>query len=157
MEFSEIRYLHRLKSGISEVLHLKRILLVEDHAAINTLRSIFLRSEGYEVVCAHDGREAHRLLETEPFHIVVTDSALPQRSGWEVASFANKLGLPVIMSSGWPVRMSAEEVSAWGVDYLCPKPCSLNQLLLLVERALRNGRKRYPRKKACEKVVPKCE
>ena len=27
--------------------------------------------------------------------------------------------------------MSAEEVSAWGVDYLCPKPCSLNQLLLL--------------------------
>lgn len=136
---------------------MKRILLVEDHVAINTLRSIFLRGEGYEVVCAHDGSEAHRLLETEPFHIVVTDSALPQRSGWEVASFACKLGLPVIMSSGWPVRMSAEEVSAWGVDYLCPKPCSLNQLLLLVERALRNGRKRCPRKKACENVVPKSQ
>jgi DNA-binding response OmpR family regulator len=135
----------------------KRILLAEDHEAIATLRTIFLRSEGYEVVCARDGQLAHGLLQTELFHLVVTDSQLPRRSGWEVASLARELGLPVIMSSGWPMRMSPEQVSAWGVDYLFPKPCSFNQLLLLIKKALRKGHRRDRLKKSGEKMVPKAQ
>ena len=122
-----------------------RILLVEDHLALASLRSVFLAAQGYEVICAADGQQAQRLIESEPFNVVVTDSTLPIRSGWEVAQFAKRKELPVILSSGWPVRMSPGQVAACGVDFLCPKPCSLDQLLSVIEKALKPRRKRQRR------------
>jgi len=117
----------------------KRLLLVEDHAALLSLRSIFLTSQGYHVVCAHDALQALSFLDTQLFHLVVTDAALPGPSGWEVAAAARRRNVPVILSSGRPAGISAEEAVSRGVDFLCPKPCSLNQLQLLVEKALRQG------------------
>ena len=128
-----------------------RILLVEDHLALASLRSVFLAGPGYEVICAADGQQAQRLIESEPFNVVVTDSTLPIRSGWEVARFAKRKGVPVILSSGWPVRMSPDQVAACGVDFLCPKPCSLDQLLSVIEKALQPRRKRQ----RCVNPVPK--
>ena len=115
---------------------LGRILLVEDHEALATLRRVFLSQQGYEVACARDGQQARRLLERMPFQVVVTDSALPGTSGWEVATLAKQHGLPVILSSGWPVRMRRWQIAALGVDFLCPKPCSLIQLLGLIQKAV---------------------
>jgi len=57
-----------------------RILLVEDHLALASLRSVFLAAQGYEVICAADGQQAQHLIESEPFNVVVTDSPLPIRS-----------------------------------------------------------------------------
>jgi DNA-binding NtrC family response regulator len=60
-------------------------------------------------------------------------------SGFEVAGVAKRRGVPVILSSGWPVRMGTPELHNLGIDYLCPKPCSLHQLLYLVEDAVENA------------------
>lgn len=114
-----------------------RILLVDDHEALASVRRLFLIQEGYEVVCARSGPQALRLLATDIFHLVITDSVLPELSGWEVASTAKRRGLPVILSSGWPVRMSVGQLAPRGVDFLCPKPCRLPQLLSIVKKALR--------------------
>jgi two-component system, NarL family, sensor histidine kinase EvgS len=115
----------------------KCILLVEDHAALRRLRSAFLTGEGYCVTCAEDGLAALALLDAQPFHVVVTDAALPGASGWEVAEAASARGVPVILSSGWLAAVSAGKVAARGVSFLCPKPSSLSQLQLLIEKALR--------------------
>ena len=128
-----------------------RILLVEDHEALASIRRTFLAQEGYEVVCACDGQQARRLLATDTFHLVITDSALPDLSGWEVASAAKKRGLPVILSSGWPVRISPGQLAARGVDFLCPKPSRLRQLLALVKKALSKPRD------YCGTLVPKSQ
>jgi len=127
---------------------------VEDHQLLANLRRDFLCQQGFEVVCAGDGRQAKRLLKERTFDLVVTDSVLPQTSGWELAGLAKRQGLPVILSSGWPVRLSREQVAARGVDMLCPKPSSLNQLLLSVHAMLQKmgrpgtkGSVRKPRKK----------
>ena len=130
-----------------------RILLVDDHEALASIRRTFLVQEGYEVVCACDGQQVRRLLATDTFHLVITDSALPDLSGWEVASDAKKQGVPVILSSGWPVRMSPSQLTARGVDFLCPKPCRLRQLLWFVKKPLS---KRKPRG-SCETLVPKAQ
>ena len=116
-----------------------RILLVEDHEPLAAMRRAYLTQHGYEVVCARDGQEGCRLLECERFDLVVTDSSLPKTSGWEVATLAKRRHLPVILSSGWPLRLRPEEMAARGVDYVAPKPCTLRRLLSLVETALQKG------------------
>ena len=113
-----------------------RILLVEDHEPLAAMRSAFLTQHGYDVVCAPDGQEGCRLLKCELFDVVVTDSSLPKTSGWEVATLAKRQHLPVILSSGWPVRLRPEQMAMRGIDFVAPKPCTLQRLLSLVERAL---------------------
>ena len=122
-----------------------RILLLEDHAALANLRRDFLMGQGYEVVCCGIGEDARRLLESQPFHLLIADVLLTSDSrqvavcGWEVAAFAKQRGVPVILSSGRLVRLGSRELRSRGIDYLCPKPCSLHQLLCLVENALRKS------------------
>ena len=113
-----------------------RILLVEDHQQLAEMRRAVLMLHGYEVVCVADGKEACRLLDQQLFDLVVTDSELPRVSGWEVATAAKKQHLPVILSSGWPVRLSPQQAATRGVDYIAPKPCTLERLLTLIEKAL---------------------
>ena len=109
-----------------------RILLVEDHEALATLRSAILEQRGHETVCASDGFAACSLLEREPFDLVVTDAELPRGSGREVAAAAKKNHLPVILSTGWP-RRAADRA---GADFVVAKPCSVADFLALVDRAL---------------------
>ena len=121
---------------MQEKIKSRRILLVEDHQQLADLRRAVLTLHGYEVVCAADGKQACRLLDQQSFDLVVTDSELPKVSGWEVATAAKKQDLPVILSSGWPVRLSPQQAATRGVDFVAPKPCTLQHLLALIETAL---------------------
>jgi two-component system response regulator VicR len=116
-----------------------RILLVEDHEPLAALRAAFLAQQGYQVACVRDGQKALRLLPGQSFDLVITDSELPHASGWEVASVAKRWRVPVILSSGWPVRLSPEQIAMRGVDLVAPKPCTLQHLLELVQTALARG------------------
>ena len=113
-----------------------RILLAEDHQPLAAMRRTVLNQHGHEVICAADGKEACLLLAQQPFDLVVTDSELPKASGWEVATAAKKLKVPVILSSGWPIHLSPHQAATRGVDYIAPKPCTLQHLLTLIETAL---------------------
>jgi DNA-binding response OmpR family regulator len=124
------------ETNLRKSLPQARILLVEDHTPLASLRAVLLTHEGYQVVCASEGRKALRLLSGQFFDLVITDSELPHASGWEVASAAKRWKVPVILSSGWPVRMSPEQLALRGVDFVAPKPCTLQQLLALVQAAL---------------------
>ena len=116
-----------------------RILIVEDHLPLANMRRAVLTHQGYDVVCASDGKEACQLLSREHFDLVVTDSELPKASGWEVATAAKRHKLPVILSSGWPLRMAPEQAATRGVDFVAPKPCTIDQLLSLIATALRKS------------------
>jgi len=115
-----------------------RILLVEDHQSLAALRCAVLRQQKYAVVLTGDGQEACRLLETELFDLVVTDSQLPSGSGWEVARAAKKRRLPVILSTGWPVRSPQSR----DVDFVLAKPSTMTQFLALIHVALQKAKSR---------------
>ena len=123
-------------SLITAFMPISRILLVEDHEALAVLRCALLRLQGYEIVLAADGREACRLLEQEPFDLVVTDVELPEGSGWDVATAAKKHQLPVILSTGWPLRA----LNLPEVDFVIAKPSSVAEFLSLVHSALKKPR-----------------
>lgn len=114
----------------------KRILLVEDCAPLALVRSRFLAGQSYRVVCTADGKQAVERLQRESFDLVITDSELPSGSGWEVALAAKQGHVPVILSSGWPIRLPAEQMALRGVTVLARKPCTLSRLLTCVQAAL---------------------
>jgi DNA-binding response OmpR family regulator len=58
-----------------------RILLVEDSDDLRALMTIILQGEGYEVDSAHSAEEGLRLLDAEAYDLVVSDYALPARTG----------------------------------------------------------------------------
>ena len=58
-----------------------RILLVEDSDDVRGLMTLILEAEGYHVDSAHSAEEGLRLLDDSAYDLVVSDYALPGRTG----------------------------------------------------------------------------
>jgi CheY-like chemotaxis protein len=94
-----------------------------------------LLRDGYQVEMAGNGQEAlTRLLDAgragTPFDLVITDRAMPEMSGDQLAA-AVKRALPatgVIMLTGFAELMNAEGQRPEGVDLVLAKPANLEQL-----------------------------
>ncbi|MFG0260128.1 MAG: sigma-54-dependent transcriptional regulator [Phycisphaerales bacterium JB041] len=126
-----------------------RILVVDDDPIVAESLSDLLTCEGYTVVTAHATDEAIGLLResfTEqaehlpgPFSVVVTDGAMPGRSGIELLRYASEHhpSVAVIMLTGYGhVEGAVESLRLGAVDYLT-KPVVDEELRLALERALR--------------------
>ena len=80
----------------------KRALLVDDTPDVLVAAAAFLRSGGYDVVCAQDGRAALDILGgDEPLDVLLTDDAMPGMNGLELVRRAAELrpGLAVVVIS----------------------------------------------------------
>ena len=60
---------------------LTKILVCDDDADIAAAVSIYLRAEGYEVLCASNGREALEICEREPLSLLILDIMMPEMDG----------------------------------------------------------------------------
>ena len=120
------------------------VLVVEDEFAIQEMLSIFLKSEGFEVVCAYDYSEAGAYLSlNQPVDLVLLDWMLPKGSGLqllkELKSHSTTRAIPVIMLSA---RAELEDkltgLNTGADDYLA-KPFSLKELLARIHAVLRRS------------------
>jgi DNA-binding response OmpR family regulator len=117
-----------------------RILLVDDERAIQTLLSYPLQKDGYEVVCASDGREALARFEDGGYDLVVLDVMMPRLDGLEVCRrLRAKSTVPIIM-----LTARAEEVDKvvgleLGADDYITKPFSMREFRSRVKAALRRA------------------
>jgi DNA-binding response OmpR family regulator len=117
-----------------------RILLVDDEQAIQTLLSYPLQKDGYEVVCASDGREALNRFGEGGFDLVVLDVMMPRLDGLEVCRrLRAKSTVPIIM-----LTARAEEVDKVvgleiGADDYITKPFSMREFRSRVKAALRRA------------------
>jgi CheY-like chemotaxis protein len=92
----------------------KTILVAEDNAAFRTVVAHCLRSAGYLVTCAADGREALDLLmggaakPAAPFDLVLLDVAMPAVNGIsvlrEIRASPALSGVPVILMTAMSDR-----------------------------------------------------
>ncbi len=62
----------------------KKVLIVEDDAALGEIYEVRLKNEGYEVLLAHDGEEALQKLANFRPDLVLTDVMMPKISGFDV-------------------------------------------------------------------------
>ena len=70
-----------------------RILVVEDQDDVRRLVATALEIEGYEVHEAANAQEGLRRLRQRPFHLVLTDYAMPGGTGTWMLREAERLGL----------------------------------------------------------------
>ena len=127
--------------------HRGSILLVDDEEKILKALGRALRDAGHEVIEANSPRHAQRLLVERPFDLLIIDNVMPQLSGLDlireyVASTAEGERAQILMMTAHATVESAIEAMKLGaLDYL-QKPFEIDELLVVVRRALDHQRLR---------------
>jgi two-component system KDP operon response regulator KdpE len=117
-----------------------RVLVVEDDPQIVRALRINLKTRGYEVDAAPDGRTALELAARHPPDVVLLDLGLPDLEGVEViGGLRGWLNVPIIVLSAR--HASAEKVQALdaGADDYVTKPFGMDELLARLRAAVRRA------------------
>jgi signal transduction histidine kinase len=120
----------RLVLGPETSMRPLRILVVDDHPAICEIVSAYLAEDRHVVATASNAREAMERFCTERFDLVITDRAMPEVNGDELAGMIKELQPrePVIMLTGFADLMVEGNHSTKNVDLVLSKPARLDDL-----------------------------
>jgi CheY-like chemotaxis protein len=106
-----------------------RILIVDDDPIVLESLCRVLEQDGHEVLVADSGRRGIEIFRDatergDPFAAVITDLGMPHIDGRTVAAAVKSLAptVPVIMLTGWGVRLLAENQTPQHVDRVLSKP-----------------------------------
>jgi DNA-binding NtrC family response regulator len=118
-----------------------RILIADDERIARDNLEHVLRKEGYEVVSVESGAAAVRELEKSEFDLVMTDLRMQPVDGMEVLSRTKELhpDTEVIVITGYATVSSAVEAMQRGAYYYVPKPYKIEEVRILVRKALEKG------------------
>ena len=106
------------------------LLVVDDASHLCQAISAGLRSFGYNVVTAADGREALDTASVYQVDLVLTDIVMPRMGGQELLCQlrADHPHVRVVAMTGHVVDTQMEELRAAGFDDALPKPFSIDEL-----------------------------
>lgn len=113
-----------------------RVLLVDDDILVSMGAADMLLDLGHIVMEAKSGAEALQILEKDPsFDVVITDYAMPQMNGRDLAHSIQKLipKMPIILATGYAELPSGQ---AFEFERLS-KPYSETELAAALARAVR--------------------
>ena len=119
----------------------KKILVVDDDAALVRLFDQILTGKGYEMLKASNGQEALRLFFAHKPDLVLLDIVMPVMDGWQTCSRIRDLSdVPIIMLTG---QQKNEDDVVRGLDYGADdyllKPVGSKELLARVRAILRRA------------------
>src|SRR5215471_14293349 len=123
------------------------ILLVDDEEKILKALGRALRDAGHRVVDTPSPRDAQRLLAERPFHPLIVDNVMPELGGLElIREYVNSTpederGQVLMMTAHATVESAIEAMKLGALDYL-QKPFEIDELLVVVRRALDHQRLR---------------
>jgi PAS domain S-box-containing protein len=116
----------------------ERILYVDDEEALVVLVTRTLQRLGYKVTGQTDPAKALELFRADPaqFDAVVTDLAMPQLSGFDLASqlLTARPDIPIVMTSGYVRVEDQERALHMGLRDLILKPDTIEQLGRTLDR-----------------------
>jgi DNA-binding NtrC family response regulator len=119
------------------------VLVVDDDRGVRRLTARMLRAAGYKVLEAESGRQALRLLESDPsINLVVTDIVMPEMHGLDFADLAlEKIPhLKIILMTGHAPELTSQlDLRASRLPVLL-KPFTAEQLFGKVREALADQR-----------------
>ena len=115
-----------------------RILVCDDDKEIVEAIEIYLRHEGYDVVCAYNGQDALRTLETASVQLAILDIMMPYLDGIRtVVKLREMHNLPVIFLSAKSGDSDKVLGLNLGADDYVTKPFNPLELLARVRAQLR--------------------
>ncbi|MCH7882919.1 response regulator [Patescibacteria group bacterium] len=119
----------------------KKILILEDDAALVKALSQALEKEGYAVLSALDGDAGFKLIEEEKPDLIILDIILPRKSGHEVMQEISKREelkqIPVVVLTNLESSQDVDKMMRLGAKcYLIKSDHSLEEVVEKVKESL---------------------
>ncbi len=125
------------------ILRDKMILVVDDEELVRKVIQEMLKTMGYEVLTAKDGREAIRLYKRyqASIDLVLLDIIMPDMGGKEVYRYLKKIdpGVRALLLSGYNMDRETMEIIAQGRSGFIQKPFSFEDLAQEINKILKTG------------------
>lgn len=117
------------------------ILLVEDEKGLVITLTDRLRSEGFDVTSATDGKRGFDEAVTGNFDLIILDVMLPKKNGYDVCRDLRQKGIttPVLMLTAKGETIDKVLGLKLGADDYLTKPFEVMELLARVEALLRRS------------------
>ncbi|HUT62722.1 MAG TPA: PAS domain S-box protein [Anaerolineae bacterium] len=114
------------------------ILIIDDNAKSRTSLADVLKSKGYLPIGVARGKTALNMIKNEIIAVALIDLDVPDIHGFQVINEIKKYspGTECIILSTYISKESAIEAMKLGVFSYEQKPCDVDKLLMVVERAL---------------------
>ena len=130
----------RTASSLVTIMN-EHILIVEDEQELCMTLGDRLRSEGYAVDVAFDGKAGFEKMNQAPFDLLILDIMLPMRSGLDLCVDLRRSGFttPILILTA--LSQSVEKVAGLklGADDYVTKPFDTLELMARVEALLRRS------------------
>jgi two-component system chemotaxis response regulator CheY len=118
----------------------KKILIVDDSPSVLAVLEDMLDDLGYEVVTAHNGKQACQLLETNRYDLIITDLTMPVMDGIVFVQTAKQMPnckfVPIVMLSSEEDEAKIVEAKQVGISTFLRKPVKEMQLKTILKVVL---------------------
>jgi DNA-binding response OmpR family regulator len=120
---------------------MKKILFIEDEAALQKTFRDVLEKEGYQMISALDGESGLRLAKSQKPDLILLDLILPRKDGFEVLKELKEdettKEIPVIVLTNLEDIESVEKAIELGATtYLVKAQYTLEEVIQKVKKAL---------------------
>jgi CheY-like chemotaxis protein/predicted regulator of Ras-like GTPase activity (Roadblock/LC7/MglB family) len=125
-----------ISSLINGELDMKYVLVVDDEESLLlTIQAGFdSYKDSFEVVTAHNGKEAVAVLESLPISLVVTDLKMPEMDGFELLTYLKNdyPQIPAIVMTAFGTPAIESRLSQTGMMRMLEKPVDFEELTQLI-------------------------
>ena len=123
---------------------MKKILFVEDEAALQKTFGDILSQEGYQIVKAMDGEQGLKLAGTEKPDLILLDLILPKVHGFDVLKNLKEddetKDIPIIVLTNLEGTGDVEKAIELGATtYLIKANYTLEEVIAKIKKALNEG------------------
>src|SRR5574341_19893 len=117
--------------------HTKLLIVDDERVALKNLEHV-MKKEGYDVTGTQSGPNAIRLLEEQPFDVVLTDLRMEKVDGMQILRKSRELypDTEVVMITGYATLESAVDAMKHGAFYYIAKPFKLDEVRKVVKEAV---------------------
>ncbi len=116
---------------------MSKLLLIDDEESVRKVLGLYLRSKGYEVITAADGKEGIELFQQESPPIVLTDVKMPGMDGIEVLKKIKQISPEtevIVITGHGDMDLSIKALQLDASDFIT-KPVANEALSVALKRA----------------------
>ncbi|MGC8659205.1 MAG: PAS domain S-box protein [Desulfomonilaceae bacterium] len=129
-----------------------RFLVIDDEVNLLTAMRMFFEDSDVEIIPAASGREGLNAFFKGNVDIILCDLGMDDMDGWEVAQrikcFCESEKIqkpPFIIYTGWDQNFDQKDLARKGVDLIVTKPVPYDQLLQIMQKAVKRNRATNPK------------
>jgi len=118
----------------------KRIVIVDDYENTLMLTAFTLKTLGYELCTAKNGKDALQYFNGQPVNLLITDYNMPIMNGCDlvraVRNIPEYIDMPIIMFSTAKNKDIIETIETYKVNDWITKPIKSIELITVVKKHL---------------------